>query len=374
MKRFLVIILVGLLFCCKTENEKIEIQKPIPYAIVLHGGAGSITPKNFSKERQKVYQLKLEEALNSGYAILEKGGNSLEAVQKTISILENSPLFNAGKGSVFDSEGKNRMDASIMDGKTLNTGAVAGVTNIKNPIFLAKTVMDKTKHVLLSGKGAEIFAEQNNIKFENDEYFYTKRQADYLKQVQKKEREKSLQSSVSSVQSSVISNYLAVETSNSKLSIQNLTFTDKYGTVGAVALDKNGNIAAGTSTGGLTNKKFGRIGDSPLIGAGTYANNKTCGVSCTGVGEYFIRTLAAHEVSNLIQYKNNSAKEAIKEVIHNQIGELGGKGGMIVLDKNGNIAWDFNTNGMFRALKKSTGEKKIKFFELETKEKSLETK
>ena len=371
MKKIFFLLLISQLFWnCKTETPKKEaIKKPIPYAIVIHGGAGNITPENFSIERQKEYKIVLEKALNKGYTILEKGGTSLEAVQQTITILENSPLFNAGKGSVFDSEGKNRMDASIMDGKTLNSGAVAGVSNVKNPILLANAVMDKTKHVLLSGKGAEIFAEQNNIKFKNDAYFYTKRQADYLKTVQKREREKSLQSSASNNQSSVSSmENLQQSTKHTKPQrLELLTFEkdkmSKYGTVGAVALDKNGNIAAGTSTGGLTNKKYGRIGDSPLIGAGTYANNKTCGVSCTGVGEYFIRTLAAHEVSSLIQYKNTSVKEAIKEVIHNQINNLGGQGGIIVLDKDGNIAWDFNTKGMFRAYKKSTGENETAFFE-----------
>jgi beta-aspartyl-peptidase (threonine type) len=337
------------LFSCKTETKKEETVKAIPFALVLHGGAGNITSKNFSTERQKEYQLVLKKALNKGYKVLENGGKSIDAVQQTIAVLENSPLFNAGKGSVFDSEGKNRMDASIMDGKTLNSGAVAGVTNIKNPIFLARVVMDKTKHVLLSGKGAEIFAEQNNISFENDAYFYTKRQADYLKKVQKREREKSLQS---------------ISQNNSKLNTQNTIFK-KYGTVGCVALDKNGNLSAGTSTGGLTNKKYGRIGDSPLVGAGTYANNKTCGVSCTGVGEYFIRTLAAHEVSSLMRYRKYSAKQAIAEVIHNQINNLGGEGGIIVLDNKGNIAWDFNTKGMFRAYKKSTGEYEIKFFKIE---------
>ncbi len=354
MKKSTFFLLVVFLFIsCKNDNKKEDKPKVIPFAIVIHGGAGNITPENFSKENQKKYKLVLEQALNKGYSILENGGKSIDAVQQTISVLENSPLFNAGKGSVFDSEGKNRMDASIMDGKTLNSGAVAGVTNIKNPIFLANKVMTNTKYVLLSGKGAEIFAEQNNIKFENDDYFYTKRQADYLKLVQKREREKSLS---------------AID--NSKFKIQNSKFK-KYGTVGCVALDKNGNIAAGTSTGGLTNKKFGRIGDSPLIGAGTYANNNTCGVSCTGIGEYFIRTLAAHEVSSLIQYKKLSAKAAINEVIHNQIVNLGGEGGIIVLDKQGNIAWDFNTKGMFRSFKKSTGENKTAFFGINKVKKTI---
>lgn len=375
-----IIFFLTLIVSCKTAVKQEKESKPIPFSIVLHGGAGGITPENFPLEKQEEYKIVLEKALNKGYSILEQGGSSLDAIQQTIIILENSPLFNAGRGSVFDSQGKNRMDASIMDGKTLNTGAVAGVTNIKNPILLAKTVMDKTKHVLLSGKGAEIFAEQNQIKFETDTYFHTKRQAANLKAVQKREREKSLQSSVGSAQSSESNNQLAVgnlrslkfkiQTSKlnykekSPLPLKNLGW-EKYGTVGAVALDKDGNIAAGTSTGGLTNKKFGRIGDSPIIGAGTYANNKTCGVSSTGIGEYFIRTLAAHEVSSLIQYKKLSAKDAIKEVIHNQINNLGGEGGMIVLDNKGNIAWDFNTKGMFRAYKKSTGETETKFFGVE---------
>ncbi len=354
MKHLFLLVLFSLFFFnCKTDKKPI-VKKNIPYAIVLHGGAGNITPNNLSKKKQKEYKLVLEKALDAGYLILENNGSALDAVQKTISILEDSPLFNAGKGSVFDSQGKNKMDASIMDGKTLNSGAVTGVGNIKNPIFLAKTVMDKTKYVLLSGKGAEIFAEQNNIKFENDDYFYTKRQADYLLKVQKRERDSKF--ATNDFKNNKVSNKsIILNKSNSKI-------IHKYGTVGAVALDKFGNIAAGTSTGGLTNKKYGRIGDSPLIGAGTYANNKTCGISCTGVGEYFIRTLAAHEASNLIQYKNNSAKEAIKEVIHSQIANLGGQGGMIILDKKGNIAWTFNTKGMFRALKKSTGEKEISFF------------
>ena len=355
------------MFSCKTKSNKEETPKEIPFAIVIHGGAGNITPENFSESNQKKYQLVLDKALNKGYKVLENGGKSIDAVQQTIAILEDSPLFNAGKGAVFDNQGKNSMDASIMDGKSLNTGAVAGVTNIKNPILLAKTVMDKTKHVLLSGKGAEIFAEQNNIKFENDAYFYTKRQADYLKKVQKVERNERLKPTRTSDKQATAKNISNIQ--NSTFKTQHSTFK-KYGTVGCVALDKNGNIAAGTSTGGLTNKKYGRIGDSPIIGAGTYANNKTCGVSCTGIGEYFIRTLAAHEVSSLMQYRKYSAKQAIAEVIHNQINNLGGQGGMIVLDSKGNIAWDFNTNGMFRAYKKSTGEYDLAFFSKKKKQKN----
>ncbi len=344
---------------CNKEKEAVAIKQP--FAIVLHGGAGTILKKNMSPEQEKTYHAVLEKAINTGYSIIESGGSSLKAVQKTINILEDSPLFNAGKGAVFDSQGKNKMDASIMDGKTLNTGAVAGVSNIKNPINAARMVMDSTKHVLLSGKGAEIFAQQHQIKFESDKYFYTERAYNSWKNV--RDREKNKQYSVISKQYSVNNSQLAV-IQNSKFKIQNLETTNHFGTVGVVALDKNGNIAAGTSTGGLTYKKYGRIGDSPIIGAGTYANNNTCGVSCTGIGEYYIRTLAAKEISSLIEYKKLTAKEAAKEVIHNQIAKLGGLGGIIVLDKNGNIAWDFNTKGMYRAYRKSNGDKKIEFFEM----------
>ncbi len=339
-----ILFLVSILsISCAKKEEIIKIPKAIPFAIVIHGGAGYITKETMSADKQKKYNNALKKALNAGYKTLADGGTSIDAVQNTLTILEDSPLFNAGKGAVFDNQGKNKMDASIMDGNTLNAGAVTGISNVKNPILLARMVMDSSKHVFLSGKGAEIFAEQHHLKFENDAYFYTKKQHNYLLKVQKRERDAKLKVAISTTKIHTLEN-------------------SKYATVGAVALDKNGNIAAGTSTGGLTNKKYGRIGDSPIIGAGTYANNTTCGVSCTGTGEYFIRTLAAHEVSNLIQYKKLTAKEAVKEVIHNQINTLGGKGGMIVLDKYGNIAWDFNTKGMFRAYKKSTGENEITFF------------
>ncbi len=357
MNKIFFLFLVLLLFftsCEKTETKKsISQNKKQIYAIALHGGAGYIVPKNFSETKKKEYERILNLALNTGYTVLNSGGSSLEAVEKTITILEDSPLFNAGKGAVFDSEGKNKMDASIMDGKTLNSGAVAGVSNVKNPIKLAKLVLDKSKHVMLSGKGAEIFGEQNGIVFKQDDYFYTKRNYDYLMQVQKKERDEKLRGiSAAKIQP----NSFDSGKSNST----------KYGTVGVVALDKNGNLAAGTSTGGLTNKKYGRIGDSPIIGAGTYANNKSCAVSCTGVGEYYIRTVAAKEISSLVQYKNYTVKQALDTVLFKQIEILGGKGGMIVLDKSGNIAWNFNTKGMFRAFKKSTGEYKISFFALDS--------
>lgn len=333
----------GALFsaCKKETNTKTKetntTAKQQHIALVIHGGAGAIKKEFMTPEKEEAYRSKLQEALNAGYGILENGGTSLDAVQKTITILEDSPLFNAGKGAVFNSLGKNELDASIMDGKTLNCGAVTGVTTIKNPINAARLVMDSTRHVMLSGKGAEEFAKQYNVEFAPNTYFHTETRLNQLQKIQGKTP-------------------LHKKTGNIELIDDH-----KYGTVGAVAIDKNRNIAAATSTGGLTNKKYGRIGDSPIIGAGTYANNKTCGVSSTGTGEYFIRTLAAHETSNLMQYKNLTIKESIDNVI-NQIGNLGGDGGLIALDKDANVAWTFNTAGMFRGYKKSDGSGTIEIY------------
>ena len=325
------------------ENNLPQKKSPNTFAIVIHGGAGGIKREYFNEEQQEAYNNKLQEALDAGYAILEKGGISLDAIQASINVMENSPLFNAGKGAVYNSEGNQEMDASIMDGKTLNSGAVAGVNHIKNPILAARIVMDSSKHVMLSGKGAELMVEKYGIEMVDSSYFFTQKRLNQLKKIQGKEK---------------------TQLDHTAFLLKNELIDDhKYGTVGAVAIDKNGNIAAGTSTGGMTNKKYGRIGDSPIIGAGTYANNLTCGISSTGTGEYFIRTVAAHEVSNLIQYKNLKPKEALHEVIFNQIGKLGGEGGMILLDKNADIYWDFNSTGMFRAFKKSNGESNIKMFE-----------
>lgn len=316
-----------------------------PLALVIHGGAGTIKKENMTPEMEAAYTEKLQEALDAGYKVLENGGNSVEAVKSAINIMEDSPLFNAGKGAVFNSIGKHELDASIMEGNTLNAGAIAGVTRIKNPINAAILVKDSTRHVMLSGSGAEKFAAQFDITFVEESYFDTEKRLQQLQNAQKKEK---------------------VSLDHSSLLNKELIDDHKYGTVGCVALDKNGNLAAGTSTGGMTNKKFGRIGDSPIIGAGNYANNKTCGVSCTGTGEYFIRTLAAHEASNLMQYKNLTVGDALEEVI-DQIETLGGDGGMIALDKNGNVGWDFNTAGMYRGYKKSSGENVIEIYEKSSK-------
>ena len=329
---------------CEEKKEQSKSKSiEIPFAIVIHGGAGTIKKELITPEKELEISNKLQEAIDVGYKILANGGTALDAVQNTVNVLEDSPLFNAGKGAVFNSNGKNEMDASIMDGKTLNAGAVSGVHNIKNPINVARLVMDSIHHVLLSGRGAETFAKKFNIQFEDDSYFFTDRRWNSLQKMKEKNGE----------------NILDKTALNGKTDFVD---DNKYGTVGAVAIDKSGNIAAATSTGGMTNKKFNRIGDSPIIGAGTYANNNTCGISSTGTGEYFIRTLAGHETSNLIQYKNLSLKDALHRVIFDEIEPLGGDGGMIGIDKKGNVAWDFNTEGMYRAYKKSTGENVVKLY------------
>ncbi len=330
--------------CTKdAKNAKTEQSPSSQFSIVIHGGAGGIKRAYFSKEQETAYKDKLEESLNAGYLVLQNNGSSINAVQAAINILEDSPLFNAGKGAVFNSEGNQEMDASIMNGKTLNTGAVAGVNHIKNPITAANIVLDSSKHVLLSGKGAEILVKKYGAKMVPSSYFFTEKRLKQLRKTQGKD---------------------TITLDHTAYLIKNSLIDDhKYGTVGAVAIDKNGTIAAGTSTGGMTNKKYGRIGDSPIIGAGTYANNNTCGISSTGTGEYFIRTVAAHEVSSILKYTNNTPKQALHDVLFNQIEPLGGSGGMILIDSKGDVYWDFNTTGMFRAYKKSNGESRIELFE-----------
>ena len=300
-------------------------ETAVPFAIAIHGGAGTILRENMTPEKEKAYTDKLTEAIQAGHSILEKGGTSMDAVIATIQIMEESPLFNAGKGAVFTHEETNEMDASFMDGKTLDAGAVAGVTVVKSPIALARKVMENSPHVMLAGRGAEQFAREQKLEIVDPSYFFTPERKASLDRVKAKALEK---------QASVI----------------DPVFNDyKFGTVGCVALDKDGNLAAGTSTGGMTNKRWNRIGDAPIIGAGTYANNATCAVSCTGWGEYFIRAMAAYDVSALVGYKDMSLSDATHEVIQNKIPTLGGDGGMIAIDKRGNISMNFNTAGMYRA-------------------------
>lgn len=342
--RTLLLIISVLFFSCENKpNTKIEdisankIQNE--FAIVLHGGAGTITKENMSDSLQTAYEQKLTEAVTAGHQILADGGNALDAVAATINILEDSPLFNAGKGAVFTHEGRNELDASIMEGKNLNAGAVAGVRRIKNPINLARDVMEKSPHVMLYGNGAEEFARENGYEMTDTSYFFTQENYDRLQRI---------------IHQNITAFSEAPENNNYK-----------YGTVGCVALDKHGNIAAGTSTGGMTNKRWNRIGDSPIIGAGTYANNNTCGISATGWGEKFIRSVVAYDISALMKYKGLSLKEATDEVIHNKLPKMEGDGGVIGIDKSGNIVMEFNTPGMYRAAMNDKGELTVGLFENE---------
>ena len=311
--------LLYLFYSC--NSNKVE------FAIVIHGGAGTILKKNMSDEMELAYKLKLEEAINAGYNILEKNGSSKDAVEETIKILENSELFNAGKGSVLSNKGVVEMDASIMNGQNLNAGAISGIKTIKNPISAARLVMEKSEHVFLSGEGAEEFAKLQGLDIIDNEYFITETRLKSLLNAKKRDSIKD----------------------------------NKFGTVGCVAIDKFGNITSGTSTGGMTNKKWNRIGDVPIIGAGTYANNNTCGISSTGWGEYFIRNVVAYDISSQIEYKKISIDLAAKNTLK-KVKDLGGNGGVIGIDKNGNILMDFNTEGMYRGYKKSDGESEISIY------------
>ncbi len=314
--------------CMAINFAKAQEKK---YVLVVHGGAGTIVKSSMTPAKEKAYIDALTMALQSGYKILQKGGSSLDAVEAAILVLEDNPLFNAGKGAVFTHTGRNELDASIMEGSTLRAGAVAGVTTIKNPISAARAVMEKSEHVLLTGKGAETFAKEVGITMVDPKYFWTKDRWDGLQEALKADSLKN------------ISNKKSMHTD--KYGTKNMDH--KFGTVGCVALDKLGNLAAGTSTGGMTNKKYGRVGDSPIIGAGTYCDNSTAGISCTGWGEFFIRTVAAKTVSDLIAYKDYTIDQSA-EIVLGKIKTLGGDGGLIALDKEGNMAMPFNTAGMYR--------------------------
>ncbi len=301
--------------------------------MVIHGGAGTIDREEMSAELEKAYLQGLQEALNAGYAVLEEGGPAINAVKTASVILEDNPLFNAGRGSVFTKKGLQEMDAAIMDGQTLQAGAVAGVRNVRNPIELATEVLRNSDHVFLSGKGANDFAIKQGVKLEPDEYFFSQFRYDQWKAIRDSD------------------NYTLDHT----LYNLNDLREKKFGTIGAVACDINGNIAAATSTGGMTNKKYGRIGDSPVIGCGTYANNNTCAISCTGHGEIFIRAVAAYDVSALIAYKGLSLTDACDEVVLNKLVRMQGEGGLIGVDSKGNFAMVFNSAGMYRGVKSSDG-------------------
>lgn len=302
------------------------------FALALHGGAGTILRSAMSPEKELAYKSALEEALNLGYSALEKGASSIDAVEITVMSLENCPLFNAGKGSVFTNTGAHEMDAAIMSGKDLTAGAVAGASGVKNPVHLARMIMEKSDHVLLSGAGAAEFAKHLKLDFEKEDYFFDQFRYDQLLEIRETDKFQ-------------------------------LDHTEKkFGTVGAVALDIEGNIAAATSTGGMTNKRFNRVGDSPIIGAGTYANNTTCAISCTGHGEFFIRAVVAYDISCLIEYKGLSLSEACEFVVNDKLKKFGGEGGLIALNTNGDCVLSFNSDGMYRAWKTSDNKKGVEIY------------
>ena len=298
------------------------------YGIAIHGGAGTILKSTMTPEKEAAYTQALADAIDAGEAVLKNGGAALDAVELAIVSLENNPLFNAGKGAVFTHTGKHEMDACLMNGKDLSAGAVAGVSNIKNPISLSRAVMEKSDHVFLAGLGALDFAKKVNAKFEDDEYFFVQMRYEQLQ--------------------------MALKSDSMILDHTEDTFEKgekKFGTVGAVAIDIHGNLAGGTSTGGMTNKNYGRVGDTPMVGAGTYANNNTCAISCTGHGEFFIRSVVAYDISCLMEYKGLSLKEACDIVVMDKLVKIGGEGGLIAIDKFGNIELPFNSEGMYRAKK-----------------------
>ena len=304
-------------------------------SLVIHGGAGTILKTSMTPEKESQYKQALQDALDLGYKILENNGTAMDAVKAAVVSLEDSILFNAGRGSVFTHKGTHEMDASIMDGKTLQAGAVAGVKNIRNPVLLADSIIKNSEHIFLCGEGAEEFAKLYNIQTEPDEYFFSQFRHDQLKHAQESE--------------AVVLDH---SSPNEK----------KFGTVGAVACDASGNIAAATSTGGMTNKKFGRVGDTPIIGSGTYANNKTCAISCTGHGEPFMQAVTAYDVSCLMEYKGFSLQQAMEEVILKKLVAINGEGGMIGVDAKGNASMIFNSDGMYRGMKTSEGLNEVSIY------------
>jgi L-asparaginase / beta-aspartyl-peptidase len=318
------------------NNPNMETKK---IGLAIHGGAGTIEHNKMTPEKERAYRGGLEQALRAGYEILQHGGSSLDATEAAVRVLEDDSHFNAGRGSVFTSAGSNEMDASIMDGRTLSAGAVGGVQHIRNPINLARMVMEKSPHVMLDGAGAETFAKANGIELVDQKYFFTQERWDALQKIKAAEKHRA--------------------TGDGKSFL--ITDQDRHGTVGAVALDKDRNLAAATSTGGTTNKMPGRIGDTPVIGAGTYANNQTCAVSCTGDGEYFIRAAAAHEVSVLMQYRGLTLEQAAQASLET-VKRIGGSGGLIAIDNKGTVALPFNTNGMYRGYIGPNGEVVVEIY------------
>jgi beta-aspartyl-peptidase (threonine type) len=338
MKKILFLSLL-IAFGCK-QIEISDQTSTTTFGIVIHGGAGTILRANMTPEREAAYRELLAEAIQVGHTILKNGGSSQEAVEKTIHIMEDSPLFNAGKGAVLTSDETIELDASFMHGAQLDAGAISGVKTIRHPISAAIKVMENSPHVMLSGAGADVFAASQGLEIVAPEYFFTERRINSLKRVKEAEAKKE---SISSTEEAFVQH-------------------QRYGTVGCVALDLEGNLAAGTSTGGMTNKKWNRIGDAPIIGAGTYANNATCAISATGWGEFFIRSVVAHDISALMEYKGLSIQEAAHTVIHDKVGGLGGDGGVVGIDSKGNVAMEMNTPGMYRAHMDAEGKLNVKIY------------
>lgn len=326
------------------------------YVLVIHGGAGTLLKSQMTPEKERAYLASLRAALDSGEAMLRKGAHALDAVEAVVRMLEDDSLFNAGKGAVFTHEGKNELDAAIMDGRNLAAGSVAGLTTIKHPISLARAVMEKSPHVLMIGKGAEDFALLQGLELVDPSYYYTDFRWQALQKALKEEAQ------ADSARRATPSHEPQPVAGSPELFQSPLGVAGKYGTVGAVALDKNGNLAAATSTGGMTNKRYGRVGDAPIIGAGTYANNRTCAVSCTGWGEYFLRLVMAKTISDRMEYGKESLLAAATDMVMKQLPALGGDGGLIAVDKDGHIALPFCTSGMYRGFVKSTGEKEVAIF------------
>ncbi|MGB3589113.1 MAG: isoaspartyl peptidase/L-asparaginase [Tunicatimonas sp.] len=326
-------------------------------AIAIHGGAGTILRENMTEEREADYRAKLDEALKAGHEILEAGGSSLDAVVAAIQIMEESPLFNAGKGAVFTNDGKNELDAAIMDGKTRNAGTVAGISTVKSPVAAARLVMENSPHVMMIGPGAEQFVREQGLESVDPSYFYTDSRFQQLEKIRNTENQ----------QLDHDGDQRSDETKSDEGERQGYLdeyFPDrKFGTVGAVALDHDGNLAAATSTGGMTNKRYGRVGDVPIIGAGTYADNATAAISATGHGEYFIRSVVAHDISAIMKYQNKSVQEATNTVVKDKLVEMGGGGGVIAIDGAGNIAMPFNTKGMYRGYVNTEGDVYIGIYE-----------
>jgi beta-aspartyl-peptidase (threonine type) len=315
------------------------------YVMIIHGGAGTILKKNMTPEKEAAYTAALTLALQTGYKTLKEGKSSIDAVEATIHVMEDSPLFNAGKGAVFTHDGRNELDAAIMNGKTLAAGAIAGVTTIRNPISGARAVMEKSEHVMMVGDGADQFAREAGLTIVDPRYYWTKERWDGLQEAIKEDSTKAVLD----------------HGSKKSLLLGTKNHDYKFGTVGCVALDNAGNLAAGTSTGGMTNKKYGRVGDAPIIGAGTYCNNETAGISCTGWGEFYIRNVVAKTISDLMEYKGLGVAEASKIAL-DKVGKMGGDGGLIALDKKGNIAMPFNTEGMYRGTVTADGRVEIQIY------------